>query len=52
MDDVIDALLDDDGVGTVGGDLVVEPVFAGQAVGFIGQAGVFPQDPGTGGGGG
>ena len=50
MDDVVDALLDDDRVGTVGGDLVVEPMLAGETVALIGQAGVFPEDPGAGGG--
>ena len=50
VNDIIDTLLDDDGVGTVGGDLVVEPVTAHKTVGLIGQAGVFPQDPGAGGG--
>ena len=36
VDDVVDALLDDDSVGTIGGNLVVEAIFAGQAVGFVG----------------
>ena len=50
VDDVVDALLDDDGVGTGGGDFMMEPVVTGKTVGFVGQAVVFPEDPGTGGG--
>ncbi len=50
MDDVVDALLDDDGVGTVGGDFVGESVGAHEAVGFVLQAAVLPQDPGAAGG--
>ena len=42
VDDVVDALLDDDGVGTVGGDLVVEPMLAAETIALIGQAGVLP----------
>ena len=50
MDDVVDALLDDDSVGPVCGDLVVEPMLAGKAVALVGQAGVFPQNSRAGGG--
>jgi hypothetical protein len=32
VDDVVDALLDDDRISTLGGNFMVETVFAGQAV--------------------
>ena len=50
MDDVVDALLDDDRIGSVGGDLVVEAMLTGEAVALVGQAGVFPQNSRAGGG--
>ena len=42
MDDIVDALLDDHRVGTVGRHFMVEAVGAHKAVGFIGQATVLP----------
>ena len=50
VDDVVDALLDDDGLAAGGGHLVVEAVLAGQAVAFVGQAVVLTQNTGAGGG--
>ena len=50
VNDVVDTLLDDDHIGTVGRHFMGEPVLSGKTVGFILQAVILPQDPGTGGG--
>ena len=50
MDDVVDALLDDQGIGSGGGDFMVEAVCALETIGVVGDAAVFPQHPGAAGG--